>query len=154
MKVVSVLLLVIFLSSCAANGPRYQEHIAKSSDVSIVYIYRPSKMVNCCVAPAVYINGEKKHSLKNGGYLVYELVPGENEVTVGDGSYGFESQIVSMELKPGSSYYLKWVIGSLEKFDVTVIGGYAGVYSERNYHLIEMPVVSALKEIASLKLSH
>ena len=142
-----ILTFIVILSGCAANGPIYKPHVKSELDTSIIYIYRPDRVVNCCVSPAVYINGKRLDSLKNAGYLVYEFPAGSFEITVGDGSYGFEEQTIKIELQKNSSQYLKWVIGSINNFDM------AAGYAPRNYHLIPIPIERANQEISNLKLS-
>jgi hypothetical protein len=153
MKFISLIFIIISLAGCSASGPLYSDFSPNLTGSSIIYIYRPSRAVNCCVAPAAYINGARLESLKNGGYLVYEFPAGNYEVTVGDGDYGFDPQTLKISTSAGSIHYLKWVIGSLDQFDAMIVGGYGVGYATRNYHLIEMPLDKARDEIVSLKLS-
>ena len=153
MNRILLLIFSICLAACSASGPKYTQHYAQANTAAVVYVYRPQRVVNCCVAPAVYINGVENGSLKNGGYLVFELLKGDHTVTVGDGSYGFSAQTVSLSIEPGGVHYLKWVIGSLSQFDVLVIGGIGAAYAQRDYHLFEIPLEHAVNEIKELKLS-
>ncbi|WP_299946875.1 DUF2846 domain-containing protein [uncultured Microbulbifer sp.] len=148
MKLTYILTILAFgLLGCSANGPIYQEHTQSLKDSSVVYIYRPSRAINCCVAPAVYINGESSGSLKNGGYLVYELPAMKHEITVGDGSNGFEPLTYNKSLKKNESYYLKWVIGSVEELNLPAL------YAPRNYYLVEVKADDAQIDLKKLKLS-
>lgn len=96
LKKISSLIVVLLLTACSAAGPKYQEYALTKSENAVVYIYRPTKTVNCCVAPKVYINQSPKSDLKNGGYVVYELPAGQHEIVVGDGSFGFTSEKVNL----------------------------------------------------------
>lgn len=152
-----IIVCLIALSGCSASGPAYSQYQSQEANSSVVYIYRPSKSVNCCVAPAVYIDGQKKNSLKNGGYVVYELEPGAHVVAVGDGKYGFEKSDLQLDLSAGESYYLKWVIGPLENFSELVLASVAGVSGSaigaRDYNLVPIKSQVAKEEIRALKLS-
>lgn len=121
LRVFVLMLLAFCLYGCGASGPIYQQYSPRNADAAVVYVYRPSRTVNCCVAPAVYLNATKKESLKNGGYLVYELAAGKHKITVGDGAYGFTPESLELELEQGTHYFLKWNIGPIENM-VDVVG--------------------------------
>ena len=152
-KKVFFVFAVLWLTSCAATGPKFKEHSLVKPDNAVVYIYRPTKTVNCCVAPKVYINQVPKADLKNGGYLVYELSAGKYEIVVGDGSYGFTPETLNLSLAAGESVYLKWVIGGLSQLDIMAIGNIAVGNSSRDYYLLQYPNEKAILEIKELKLS-
>lgn len=153
MKLFLTLLLCVVMTACGASGPIYKQHLASNPNSAMVYVYRPSRAVNCCVAPTVYVEAEAQGTLKNGGYLVFELPPRETTITVGDGAHGFEAQTLELPLDAGTSYYLKWVIGELSQLDMMAVGGMAVGRSERNYHLIKVPHEQAEDEISTLKNS-
>lgn len=153
MKISLILLLCAIVTACGASGPVYKQHLASNANSAIVYVYRPSRAVNCCVAPKVYVEGEAQGTLKNGGYLVFELPPRKTTITVGDGAHGFEAQTLELSLEAGTSYYLKWVIGELSQLDMMAVGGMAVGRSERNYHLIKVSHEQAQGEISNLKNS-
>ena len=147
------LMMVLLLTACSAAGPKFQDHALSKAENAVVYIYRPTKTVNCCVAPKVYINQIPKSALKNGGYVVYELPAGKHEIVVGDGSFGFTPEKLNLSLSSGEIVYLKWVIGSLSQFDILAVGNIAAGTSTRDYHLLKYPSNEALLEIKELKLS-
>lgn len=153
LKKVFSLIGILLLTSCSAAGPKFQEHSLVKAENAVVYIYRPTKTVNCCVAPKVYINQTPKADLKNGGYVVYELPAGKQEIIVGDGSYGFTPEKISLSLESGESVYLKWVIGGLSEIDILAVGNIAVGSSARDYYLLEYPTEKAISEIKELKLS-
>lgn len=143
----------LILTSCAASGPKFQEARLSKPENALLYVYRPAKTVNCCVAPKVYVNKSPKADLKNGGYQVYELPIGNHEIIVGDGSYGFTPEIVNLSLSSGESVYLKWVIGDLSQLDILAVGNIAVGSSARDYYLLQYPNEKAILEIKELKLS-
>lgn len=152
-KKVFYLMVVVLLTSCSATGPKFQEYTLSKAENAVVYIYRPTKTVNCCVAPKVYINQTPKADLKNGGYVVYELPAGKHEIVVGDGSFGFTPEKISLSVAYGEIVYLKWVIGGLSQLDILAVGNIAVGTSVRDYYLLQYPSHEALPEIKELKLS-
>ena len=154
-RIIILGLVTLGLYGCGASGPVFKQYLPKNSDSATVYIYRPSRTVNCCVAPAVYLNGDKGYSLKNGGYLVYELTQGKHEVTVGDGTYGFTEESLELNLKRGEHYFLKWNIGPIENMGdiiaVAILGG--ATPGQREYNLVQVNPDVGKQEITTLKLS-
>lgn len=150
-----LIILACGLFGCSASGPIYQQYSPRNVDAAVVYVYRPSRTVNCCVAPAVYLGATKKESLKNGGYLVYELVAGRHKITVGDGAYGFTPESLELELEQGEQYFLKWNIGPIENMmDVVAVAALGGAAAgQREYNLVQVTPTVAKQEIATLKLS-
>ena len=147
-KKVSLLFIINTLLGCATTSdPTHQPYVDASTESAIVYIYRLSRTVNCCFSPNAYINDKARGSLKNGGYLVFELPKGNYSITVGDGSYGFEAASISKQLHAGEVTYLKWVIGSIKEPNIPAM------LALRNYHLQEVNLSEAKNEISNLKLS-
>ncbi len=155
LRVTTLIVLVFSLYGCGASGPIYKQYSPQNNDSAIVYIYRPSRSVNCCVAPAVYVNDSKKASLKNGGYLVYELAAGKHKITVGDGSYGFTPESLEVDFKKSKHYFLKWNIGPIENMGDVIAVAMLGsaTAGKREYNLVQVDSVAAKREISSLKLS-
>lgn len=154
-RITILLFLAIGLYGCGASGPIYKQYSPKNSETAVVYVYRPSRSVNCCVAPAVYLNGNRQGSLKNGGYLVYELPSGEHKITVGDGSYGFTAESLEVDLEKGEYYFLKWNIGPIQNMGDVVAVAMLGSAApgQREYNLVQVNPAIAKQEISSLKLS-
>ncbi|WNO08945.1 DUF2846 domain-containing protein [Teredinibacter sp. KSP-S5-2] len=154
-RIVLLIFVVGTLIGCAASGPIYKQYSPKSTDSAVVYVYRISRSVNCCVAPAVYINDSKRDSLKNGGYLVYELDSGAQKITVGDGSYGFTEETLELNLEKGKQYFLKWNIGPIVNMEyaITMAVAFGVALGQREYNLVQMDDSVAKQEISSLKLS-
>ncbi|MBK6510723.1 MAG: DUF2846 domain-containing protein [Haliea sp.] len=146
-------LIAVLLTACAASGPQYSAHKATTAEAAVIYVYRPSRAVNCCVAPVVYLDDARRGDLKNGGYLVFEVPAGKHAVQVGDGTHGFDAQVQEFQAEAGKSYYLKWVIGSIEDAGVFIVGSVSAAYATRNYHLVLVPQDAATTELAELKLS-
>lgn len=143
----------LFLTACAANGPKFHEKGPSQSENSLIYIYRPTRTINCCVSPKIYLDQAPKANLNNGGYAVYEVSAGQHQVIVGDGTYGFTAEKLNVTTTPGEAVYLKWVIGDLSQVDMMIVGALAVGSAKRDYHLIQIPKDKALPEISTLNLS-
>jgi hypothetical protein len=77
------MLLVLF--GCGATGPKFTSFNNPESNQGVIYVYRPSAFVNGGMAPTVYLNEQEKPKLRNGGYQVYNLPPGQYKI-VTDGN--------------------------------------------------------------------
>lgn len=97
-----------YLAACNAKGGTntFTPRAAKPEQV-IVYLYRPAVMSNAIYSPSLYINGEFKHSIKNGentrlslnaGEYIFELEPNKN--------YSSLTRL-SLNLNSGTTYFLR-----------------------------------------------
>ncbi len=145
-KIILSVLSIFLLASCAANGPVFKKEAVADND-SMLYIYRPNNMVNCCVAPNVEINGINQGPLKNGGYLFFKLPAGKHKIKIANKSAGFYELSLELELKAGEEYYAKWSVGDLESVDFMLRT------SKYSYNLASVDNSKAISEISSLKYS-
>ncbi|HKQ95207.1 MAG TPA: DUF2846 domain-containing protein [Aestuariivirgaceae bacterium] len=73
----------LLVSSCAAEGPDFKRASIQSTEVGIIYVYRPlTSVIGRGENPYVYVNGENLGQLKAGGYLEKVVPIGEYKVTV------------------------------------------------------------------------
>jgi hypothetical protein len=73
----------LVISSCAAEGPDFKRASLNSTEVGIIYVYRPlTSVIGRGENPYVYVNGENLGQLKAGGYLEKVVPIGEHKVTV------------------------------------------------------------------------
>lgn len=105
--------VLALLSGCAASGAKFEGLLVPQAGDSILYVYRPWDYINAGMAPYVYIDGEARAALKNGGYQVYRLAPGNySVVTMG---YFWEWNAgrweVAIQLAPGQTAYVKLASG-------------------------------------------
>jgi len=108
MRTLLMPMLLILLTGCAAAGVPFTPETHTGGNKVVVYVYRPSLAVNCCVAPYIFINGEKQSQLKNGGYLLFILDPGPISLEAVNEAVGFKPLRVAMYGEPGQSYYVRW----------------------------------------------
>lgn len=108
MRRLLVLLFIFALSGCAASGARYTPDVLSDPGKAIIYAYRPSITINCCVSPAIFVNGKEQGVLKNGGYLALVASPGITNIRAVNTSVGFAPLDLQIDVKAGEAYYLRW----------------------------------------------
>ena len=81
-KYIFLFLLCFSLTGCIATGAHFSGLEEIPQGKSEVYIYRESKMVAAIIASDVIIDGEKKATLKNGGYVKINLTPGTHKIVI------------------------------------------------------------------------
>lgn len=76
-------LAIALLCGCAAEGPSFERQAALSSDVGVIYVYRPLRsVIGRGEDPYVIIAGERMGRLRSGGYFKKVVPIGEHKVTV------------------------------------------------------------------------
>lgn len=133
---------------CAASGDRFVGLISPEEDDSLLYVYRPWNYINAGMAPYVYIDGAPRAALKNGGYQVYRLAPGEYSVATQGYFWEWNGGrgVVHVQLAPGQTTFLKLSSG-LDYRDPTT-----GLVIARE-GLFRVDAALASKELASTRLS-
>jgi hypothetical protein len=91
------MLVGIGVLGCAASasGPGYPGVRPVTTEGYRIVIYRPSTFVNKAAYPNVYVDGELKGTLRNGGYLELDVPPGAHKIKLQrrmtwDGSQEFD----------------------------------------------------------------
>ena len=102
------LLVLVLLAGCGATGAPFVLEKNSSNAKAIIYFYRPSIAINCCVAPNVFVNNHKIGQLKNGGYLSATVSPGSVDLETVNESVGFKPLKLSIEAEAGQTYYFRW----------------------------------------------
>ncbi len=69
---------------------------------SIVYIYRPSKMVGKALEPSVFVDQTELAWMDNGRYFAIKLKPGKHIVRMTDDKKGY-----ALDMGPGQTYYFR-----------------------------------------------
>ncbi len=69
---------------------------------SIVYIYRPSKMVGGALEPSVFADKAELARMDNGRYLTLKLKPGKHVIQMTDDKKAF-----AIDMGPGQTYYFR-----------------------------------------------
>jgi len=73
---------------------------AANSAESIVYIYRPSKLVGKALEPSVFVDDIELARMDNGRYFVLRLPPGKHLVHMTKEKKGF-----AVDMGPGQTFY-------------------------------------------------
>lgn len=129
-----LLLVILLLQGCASLGPAYTKVEQIPENKGLIYIYRPSSIVGGGISPDVKVGGTVIATLYNGGYYPYFANPGEVELWAKTES----KSAVTLDVKPGETYYVKGTIG---------VGFFVG-----RPHLIVVSPEEGAKEIAACKL--
>lgn len=113
LRVHALLLILVFgLASCGASGPKFAAPAQRGPEKGLVYIYRVYELRGSAGSPNIYINGQKRDTLKTGGYLDYSLPPGEHLIFLGSKPGDFANWApdpveVRLRVDAGKIYYLR-----------------------------------------------
>jgi hypothetical protein len=88
-------------------------------NTALLYVYRPATewSMDELETPSFNVNGERLFNIKGGGYTWYEMEPGQFEIVVRRGIFGFEGiewfeikrvAEIEFEAKAGKVYYLRY----------------------------------------------
>ena len=79
-KLMVILVITAILSSCSATGPIFEPLAFKPTNKATIYIYRPYVAFNAAGWPDIFINDEKFFALKNNGYGIIYVSPGQHSI--------------------------------------------------------------------------
>ncbi len=146
-----VAVFAIILSGCSATGPIFKEVSTAPQNQAIVYVYRPSALVNSAAAPNLFVNDIDHGPLLNSGYIPLQLSPG-NTLLVLKGDYwkwGLEPISLSIRTEAGKTYYVRFGNQITSFVALPTVGG----FYTRNISIQEVPEDFGKTEIAETKLS-
>lgn len=96
------LAICFLLAACSTtDGTKSFTPQTAAGDRAMVYVYRPGVMSNAIYSPELYINGERKLTLKNGQNSFISLPPGET----------------TFEIEPDKNY------SGLTRLDLNMVAG-------------------------------
>lgn len=98
MKRFALFLTTLLLAACAASGPQFRGLKPTVSTNAAVYLFRPHHFPDRNVFPYVFVDGTKRDPLRDSGYVVYQLSPGEHSIEVIGDYWTWNS--VSLKLSP------------------------------------------------------
>lgn len=141
---------VFFLASCAARGPVFKAESTLKNGMATVYIYRPWQFFNAAGWPDIFLNEKEMFALKNEGYGVLHLEPGEYTITA-DGSSMLNNWYPSpvkltLNVVANSEYYIRVT----PQNDGTVAMGNTMIVSG-SAQIIIVQKERAIKEIVATK---
>ncbi len=143
------LVTIVALGACVyTTGPIFRP-VAEQPGSAIVYVYRPGPPKPQAFGeryPRIYVNGEKKFDLKDAGYCVITLPPGQHEIkAVGDFWTNWTTVPVTrtIAVEAGREYYIRVRPTVLRDFET----GRASFVTE----MIQMRKDEALKELSETR---
>jgi hypothetical protein len=101
--IITSLLLLAFLSGCAAKGPAFTQIDNLSTDKGLVYIYRVPSIKGAAISYDIYANEKPIFTLKNGGYFPYQTNTGEIEFSASTEA----KSAITVDVEAGQTYYIK-----------------------------------------------
>ena len=101
--VVLSMLVLSFLSGCAARGPAFSKIDNLSADKGLVYIYRVPAFTGSAIFYDITVGENAITTLKNGGYFPYQTNPGEIEFSASTEA----TSAVTLDVEAGQTYYIK-----------------------------------------------
>lgn len=125
-----VLLLVILVTGCASNAPKFNEvkvdFPTVDSSNGRIYLYRPSKFMGGGYTPQIFLNGSGVGKLESGGFFFIDRPDGEyhidssvDNVKLTSSDSDSENQL-KFSLAKGETKYVKF---TFTKFGVGTLFG-------------------------------
>ena len=149
MRYFLLLVVVWVVTGCSATGSDFKT-TATSGGKGVVHVYRPTNWrATWGDAPNISVDGRRVGSLKNAGFLTFQLPPGRHEVEVRVPlMQWFGGRKAKVNVAPGGKYYLR--VG-LELDDI--VFGANGPLPISSFHIQQVPARKALAEIKKTKSS-
>ena len=146
-----LILITILNSACMATGPIFTPQQLSDGGNALIYVYRPSRFTNAAGAPEITVDGVRKGSLKNGGYLAIEVKPGEHSVVQVYSyiTWALKAEPILIKAEPKKEYFIILDInGSVESLGATPSGGIYMINKSAYFHEVEVSVgLSGIREL-------
>lgn len=104
---ISVFAFLILVGCTSASGPLYTEKDnlqAPAPDKALVYIYRVDTFIAATVTADFLDNGKNVGAVNVGGYIAYEVDPGEHELLTETSRI---DKTVYLSMEAGKTYYIR-----------------------------------------------
>jgi len=106
----------ILLIGCNAQGPEFSSPPELGENEAAIIVYRPSSLVLATAAPDIYLDGQKRGQLKNGGYLVFRVPAGSHLVEARAASLDWDAQVGELRwmvtARAGRTHFLRLKVRS------------------------------------------
>lgn len=102
-KVLVILLTLFALSGCGAKGAKFSGFQKPVEGKGLIYLYRPESFNGGSVYYDVHAQGKVIGTLRNGGYFLAYLEPGETEIWAKTKA----KNAVYIDIKPNTMYCVK-----------------------------------------------
>jgi hypothetical protein len=136
------------LAACAADGPRFESAALSSSEVGVIYVYRPlDSIIGRGEDPYVWIAGKQMGRVKAGGYVKKVVPIGEYDVTVRQTVLFVPTwpETVEVAVASGGSAFVK-----IDQ-RITGIGSGDGAAATQQVFIEEVPIEVGQSEIAKAR---
>ncbi len=145
------LALAGLLAGCTGLGGTSGEAFTRletpDEESAILYIYRVPKFVMSLAYPDVLIDCQEVPSVRNGGFTVYKVEPGERNIRIEGNAYWVVPKMeTAILMQPGTRRFLR-VSAATDSY--TSAGPY--VVPLLKGHVWEVTEELALKELVNLK---
>jgi hypothetical protein len=142
---------ILALTSCSATGPLFNPESMEGNSKSNLYIYRSWKFFNGGGWPNIYLNGKKLFALKNNGYGILYLEPGNYEIKA-EGSFFLTNWYpgpasININVEANNEYYIRVT----PQHDKTIYGASGTVAMTGSAQIVLVPKEVAMKEIVETK---
>lgn len=162
-KLLAFVVVLLFLSGCAATGPKYQQTVYATQPVpednARIYFLRESAYLAGARAAPLFIDGDAIDKIANGGFIVVDVTPGLHEISsqVWDwpGRYA-----INAKFEAAKSYYIQVSVREESRghlYSLGLIGGLieASLADDRGlFQLVPINEPDALKKLQDLQLSN
>jgi len=110
----TVILPAILLIGCNARGPEFSAMPYVRADEAAILVYRPASVVLAAAWPDIYLNGNQRGQLKNGGYLVLRVPPGRHLVQAKGSAFTWSAHVDDLSwmvtAHPGQSHFIRLTV--------------------------------------------
>ena len=105
-------LLAAVVSGCAsfvASGPPFDEKIFLESDSATFFVYRPEHFFFAGRVPNLYVDEVDRGSLRDGGYMSFNVQPGTHTLTLRGDIFWWPVQPLTVKINVSSNqkYFLR-----------------------------------------------
>ena len=107
-RILSVLLITIFLTACGTTGPVNLSKLSEPipAEKARIIVERDNSLLYMAAAVDVRSNGTKIASLGRGGSVVHDVIKGQNTLSVSTPT-AFGQFVVNFDAKAGETYNFK-----------------------------------------------
>ena len=146
-----LLILSVFLASCAATGNLFQKLDPPSPGQSVVYVFRTQNVTRSMdLSPGIAVNGKEVGALPLDGYLRIQVPAGATEVGMLNRIYlwpnGSPLRNVKLEARPGATHFVEFSVDSYR-----YVRGYGVNTSYIGVQLREVSEETAMRFLPKLK---